>query len=317
MKAGSAPTSTCSFLGLANDPIANAGLPWPEHRCFATDKPLKIARERQGLSCLTASHATCPRFILGQGIRQAIVADQAPAALVPSRPTRQVVSNAPKPPSPGMGFMLRVALVAAVAVLIITLDFAFFHTVGGDFARSESLVTPGPSFTTYTFGAPTRTPVPPTSIQPASGTGATSPVIQPSAPSSLNQAVQPQYSTPGQAPDASLASLGRPSAPIPTPTAAPPTQPALQARITMQPANGPVGTAVTIMGAGWLPNNQVVVRWGMAPNETGMTEFAGASTNAAGAFSANVRIPAGVSGTVYISARQGDRAAYVPFVISQ
>jgi hypothetical protein len=93
--------------------------------------------------------------------------------------------------------------------------------------------------------------------------------------------------------------------------------PALQARISMQPANGPNGTPVTLLGAAWLPNSPVVVRWGMAPNENGMTEFAGASTNASGAFSANVRIPNGVTGTVYISARQADRAAYVPFQITQ
>ena len=66
---------------------------------------------------------------------------------------------------------------------------------------------------------------------------------------------------------------------------------ALGASVTLDPISGPVGTAVTAIGTGWVPNEQIRVNW----NSVIITEFyeilAETRADANGRFQVNFTIP--------------------------
>jgi hypothetical protein len=194
---------------------------------------------------------------------------------------------APMPPAPSprrpwlpLGFLLRIGLIAAIVLLVIALDATVLRPFTTDSARSAAIVTPNPNVTTYTLFPPTRTPTPPASI--------------PSAPPS-------------------------PTATPPPPLASAPPPPAgdSQPRIAMQPGAGPRGSRVTLSGVNWEPNSELSVRYGPAASEEGMVELVRTRTGTTGSFTGSVLLPTTISGRVYVSVRQGDRAAYVPFLVQE
>ncbi|MFN8535672.1 MAG: hypothetical protein U0556_19205 [Dehalococcoidia bacterium] len=269
-------TRPCEYLGNEDDRWARSSIPWPGHRCHVGGKPGEIARVQQGLFCLTSNHANCPSFVLAKGLLDAAEAELPPPPL--SAPPRRTLRSL----LPGSGALIRIGLIASIVLFVIALDGSILRPFGQTAARSASVSTPASTVTTYTLFPPTRTP--------------------PQAP----------------------APISTPSPPLPTPTIIPPTPaprfdppPADgQARIAMVPGSGPRGSRVTVTGTGWSPQAELAVRWGRAASEEGVVELVRTRTGETGSFTGSVLLPRDLGGTIWVSIRQGDRAAYVPFSVA-
>lgn len=261
----------CEFLGNEDDRWTRTSIPWPGHRCYANGKSAEIARVQQGLFCLTANHVNCPAYVLAVGMRDAIAPLQPRGAS--SDRLRRLRGIAPS-----AGFLLRLGLIAAVVILVISLEASVLRPFTRSTVQSQPMATAHPNVTTYTLFPPTRTPA--QSAAPAVTPSPTAPPLQ-SAP------------------------------PRPVPHAEPPAD--HQARMTLAPSSGPRGSRVTISGSNWTPGGEIAIRWGPAPGEDGMIELARTRAGPSGAFVGSVHLPDHATGLIYVSIRQGDRAAYVPF----
>jgi hypothetical protein len=263
----------CEFLGTENDRWTRTSIPWPGHRCYANGKGSEVARVQQGLFCLTGKHASCPAYVLAIGMREATEPLPAPAAPPPPRRRFAVL--------PSSGFWLRLGLIAAVVMLIVGIEGSVLRPFTRGAAQSQPIATPNPNVTTYTLFPPTRTP-----SQPVAPGAAPAP--------------------PAATPTVALAAPPRPAVNLEAP---PDTQP----RMTMIPSSGPRGSRVTISGTNWTPGGELAIRWGPVAGEEGMVELARTRAGPTGSFTGSVHLPEQATGAIYVSIRQGDRAAYVPF----
>jgi hypothetical protein len=262
----------CEFLGNEDDRWTRTSIPWPGHRCYANGKSAEVARVQQGLFCLTANHVNCPAYVLAVGIREAA------APVQPRRGAGDLLRRL-RGVAPSAGFFVRLGLIAAIVVLIISLEASVLRPFTRPTVQSQPMATAHPNVTTYTLFPPTRTPA-----------QAAAPVAVIPSPTAL-----PAHSTP----------------PRPAPHLEPPAD--QQARMTLAPSSGPRGSRVTISGANWVPGGEIAIRWGPAPSEDGVVELARTRAGPTGAFVGSVHLPDHATGVIYVSIRQGDRAAYVPF----
>ncbi|MCS6801284.1 MAG: hypothetical protein RMM58_02305 [Chloroflexota bacterium] len=262
----------CEFLGTEHDRWTRTSIPWPGHRCYAKRTGSEIARVQQGLFCLTANHVNCPAYVLAVGMRESTEPLPAPPAARPRWRLPALLSG---------GFLLRVGLIAAVVLFVISLEASLLRPFTRTTVQSQPMTTPHPTVTTYTLFPPTR------------------PSTPPAAPSTATV-------TPNPTPSPTPSALSRPPLQVDPPADS-------QPRMTMAPSSGPRGSRVTISGANWTPGGEIAIRWGPAPSEEGMSELARTRAGPTGAFVGSVHLPEQATGTIYVSIRQGDRAAYVPF----
>src|SRR4051794_34413984 len=77
------------------------------------------------------------------------------------------------------------------------------------------------------------------------------------------------------------------------------------AQITANPAQGAVGTSVTVRGSGWTPNNVITFAW----NFNSQVTIPGVRVDSNGNFTATISVPQGAPlGPTYITA--GDQATF-------
>jgi cell division septation protein DedD len=131
----------CRYLS-RRDGGAPAGVPDPWHVCVALDEPIELSDRQQGLVCLAAAHADCPRY------------RRAASGVVSVQPNSKIGSGR------GLGWPTGLAILALVASIAVSVAFV---------AANGGVAVPG-------IGAATATP---TAVAGASASPSPSAVASP------------------------------------------------------------------------------------------------------------------------------------------
>lgn len=173
--------------GSLSPPIA---VPDPANRCIAMGAPQPQSARQQELVCLTAGHATCPRFVQGVAARRKALskpaADRGPSAPVIGSALALVAATAIS-----IGFLLvRGGLtmpVASVGPSTIAVTSPAPAVAGAAIASPSPTATPIP--TPSRTPAPTPSPTPTVGPTPTPTSAPTPPLTASPAPSSDRYAV--------------------------------------------------------------------------------------------------------------------------------